>query len=149
MDRKILLLFSLFGMILVFSIYDTYAVFSGTHTLYENKSTAVAFCTKCHQDKVLFVNASVHSNAGCLCHGYNPNNNDLYNLNVAHNLTKQIYCTNCHSNYSIATGEITIHFDPVRGGNISGINQSAHYIINSSVNKIPLYDRAKNFFNGS
>ncbi len=149
MDKKILLLFALFGVLLVYSVFNTYAVFSGTHTVYENKTTAAAFCTKCHQDKVTFVNAGVHRNAGCSCHGYNPNTSSLYNVNIAHNLTKQIYCTNCHSNYSIATGNITIHFDPNRGGNISGINQSAHYIISKSSDKTPMYDRAKSFFNGS
>ena len=148
MDKKIILLFATFGILLSASMLTTYAVFSGGHTIYANKTTAADFCIKCHPDKVTIVNSSVHANAGCICHGYNPNSSDLYNINVAHNLTKQVYCTNCHSNYTISTGDITIHNDATLG-DISGINQSAHYIIDSSTNKTPLYDRARSFFNGS
>lgn len=148
MDKRILLLFAIFGIILAASMFNTYALFSGSHTVYENKTTAAGFCTKCHPTKVSIVNMSAHGNAGCICHGYNPNLTATYNINVAHNLTKQIYCTNCHSNYTISTGNITIHYDAVRG-DINGINQSAHYIITSSANKTPIYDRARQFFNGS
>ena len=141
MDKKILLLFAIFGVILAASMLNTYAIFAGSHTVYENKTSATEFCNKCHPTKVLSVNAGVHKNAGCSCHGYNPNITDpTRNINVAHNLTKNIYCTNCHSNYNITTGNITIHED---GGNkISGINQSAHYIIPAG-NKDPVYERAK------
>ncbi len=147
MDKRLLLIFALFLALLAFSTFKTYAVFSGGHTIYENKTNATDFCIKCHPDKVSFVNTSVHSNAGCICHGYNPSSNETYNINLAHNLTKQVYCTNCHSNYSIVTGGIIIHQDPNRG-DISGINQSAHYII-AKGNKNPVYDRARQFFNGS
>lgn len=138
---------AVFGIILAVSMFNTYAIFAGTHTINTNRSTPEAFCIKCHPTKVSGVSASAHANAGCICHGYNPNVSELYNINIAHNLTKQIYCTNCHSSYSISTGNITIHNDS--GRDINGINQSAHYIIASSTNKTPLYDRAKNFFNGS
>lgn len=151
MNKKILLLFALFGAILVFSTLSTYAIFSGSHSVYENKTTATPaldFCIKCHPDKVSNVSVSVHANAGCICHGYNPNLTATYNINIAHNLTKWIYCTNCHSNYDITTGNITIYHDASLG-DISGINQSAHYIINGSTNKTPVYDRARSFFNGS
>ncbi len=150
MDKKILLLFALFGVLLAVSMFTTYAIFSGSHTVYKNTTPATAadFCFKCHPTKVSVVNASVHANAGCICHGYNPNINETYNLNAAHNLTKQIYCTNCHANYTISTGKIIIHNDAGLG-EISGINQSAHYIIASSGNKTPVYDRAKQFFANS
>ncbi|MCZ7385587.1 MAG: hypothetical protein O8C63_12685 [Candidatus Methanoperedens sp.] len=150
MDKKILLLFAIFGILLAASMFTTYAIFSGSHTVYKNTTPATAadFCFKCHPTKVSIVNTSAHANAGCICHGYNPNINETYNLNAAHNLTKQIYCTNCHSNYTISTGKITIHND-VGLGEISGINQSAHYIIASSSNKTPVYDRAKQFFANS
>lgn len=148
MDKKILLLFAIFGVLLAASMLNTYAIFSSSHTIYENKTTPAEFCIKCHQTKVSIVNVSAHGNAGCICHGYNPNLTAIYNINVAHNLTKQIYCTNCHSNYTVSTGNITIHYDAVRG-DINGINQSAHYIIASSANKTPIYDRARQFFNGS
>lgn len=145
------MLFAIFGVILASSILTTYAIFSGAHTVYENKTTAANFCIKCHPTKVSIVSVSgnAHKNAGCICHGYNPNLTDpTQNINVAHNLTKNIYCTNCHSNYTISTGKITIHND-VSLGEISGINQSAHYIIASSSNKTPVYDRAKQFFANS
>lgn len=144
MDKKILLLLAIFGVILASSMLTTYAVFSGSHTVYENKTTAANFCIKCHPTKVSSVSAGAHANAGCLCHGYNPNLNDAYNINIAHNLTKQIYCTNCHSNYNTTTGNITIHED---GSNkISGLNQSAHYITNDTA---ILYEHAKQFFSNS
>jgi hypothetical protein len=143
MDKKILLLFAIFGILLAASTFTTYAIFSGSHTIYENKTTAVDFCIKCHPTQVLKVKGSAHANAGCICHGYNPNVNETYNLNVAHNLTKQIYCTNCHSNYNDA-GNITIHDDGTN--NISGLNQSAHYITNDTA---ILYRHAKQFFANS
>lgn len=148
MDKKIILLFAIFGVLLAASMLNTYAVFSGSHTIYENRTTAVDFCIKCHPSKVSNLSFSAHANAGCICHGYNPNSSEIYNINVAHNLTKQIYCTNCHSNYTISTGKIIIHNDAGLG-EISGINQSAHYIISSSSNKTPIYDRARQFFSNS
>lgn len=138
MNKK-LLLFAMFGVVLSMSIF-TYAIFSGSHTVYENKTTAANFCTKCHSTKVTIVAASAHADAGCICHGYNPNITDpIKSINVAHNLTKNIYCTNCHSNYT--DGDITIHVDA--GKHISGINQSAHYITN---NTWILYNHSKQFF---
>lgn len=141
MDKKILLLFAIFGVILAASMFNTYAIFAGSHTVYENKTTAANFCIKCHPTKVSIVSVSAHKNAGCICHGYNPNlTNSTQNINVAHNLTKNIYCTNCHSNYE-DDGNITIHQE---GGNkISGINQSAHYITNVTST---LYNHSKQFF---
>ena len=146
MDKKIILLFGIFGVLLAVGMINTYATFSGTHTIYKNKTTPEDFCIKCHPDRVSSVSESVHANAGCICHGYSPNLTELYNINLAHNLTKNIYCTNCHSDYNITTGNITIHYD---GGDISGINQSAHYIIESTANKTPIYQRAGQFFNNS
>jgi hypothetical protein len=143
MDKKILLLFAIFGILLAASMFTTYAIFSGSHTIYTNKTTAVDFCIKCHPTKVSIVNASAHANVGCICHGYNPNINETYNLNAAHNLTKNIYCTNCHSNYE-DDGNITIH--QVGSVNISGINQSAHYITSDTAT---LYRHAKQFFANS
>ena len=145
MDKKILLLFAIFGIIFAGSMFTTYAIFSGSHTVYKNTTPATAadFCIKCHPTKVSTVSVSAHANAGCICHGYNPNSTEIYNINVAHNLTKQIYCTNCHSNYDDA-GNITIHGD---GSNaVSGLNQSAHYITNDTAT---LYRHSKQFFANS
>lgn len=147
-DKKILLLFAIFVILLAFSMFNTYAIFSGSHTVYRNTTPASApgFCVKCHPDKVQIVGVSVHGNAGCLCHGYNPNITDpTRNINIAHNLTKQIYCTNCHSSYNTATGNITIHVDG-GGTEISGLSQSAHYVTN---NTPVLYEHAKQFFANS
>ncbi len=129
------------GMIII----SASGLFAGSHTLYENKTTASAFCTKCHPDKVATISISLnaHRNIGCACHGYNPNATELYNINAAHNLTKNIYCTDCHTNYNFTTGNITIH-----NGGITANAQSAHYLINSS-NKDEIYRRAGQFFNNS
>jgi len=140
MDKKILLLFAIFSVILAASMFNTYAIFAGSHTVYENKSTPADFCRKCHPTVVLSVSAGAHKDAGCICHGYAPNATELYNINVAHNLTKNIYCTNCHSNYD-ENGNITIHQDGLN--TISGINQSAHYITN---NTMTLINHSKQFF---
>ncbi|MDD5474221.1 MAG: hypothetical protein PHU34_08760 [Candidatus Methanoperedens sp.] len=148
MDKKLLLIFAIFGVILGASMITTYAVFSGTHTVNKNTSagTAADFCIKCHPDKVTIINlpSNAHRNAGCICHGYAPNATQLYNINAAHNLTKNIYCTNCHSDYNTTTGNITIHDDG--STKISGLNQSAHYITN---NTATLYDHAQQFFANS
>lgn len=148
MDKKILLLFAIFGVILAASMLNTYAIFSGSHTVYKNATpdSAAEFCKKCHLTKVTIVGVSAHKNTGCICHGYAPNATELYNINAAHNLTKNIYCTNCHANYTLSTGNITIHYD---ASPINVTNQSAHYIIASSSNKTPVYDRAKQFFANS
>jgi hypothetical protein len=123
----------------------TSAFYPGSHSLflYKNASTyptsAAEFCVKCHPEKVNNISLSVHRNAGCICHGYNPNLTQEYNINLAHNLTKNIYCTNCHSKYDDA-GNITIHQQD--SNNISGLNQSAHYITNDTS---ILYKHAKQF----
>ncbi|VVB84573.1 Uncharacterised protein [uncultured archaeon] len=149
-ERRVLIIL-IIALAISSGILLTSAFYPGSHSLFLNKAAdayptaAAEFCVKCHPDKVNKVDSSVHRNAGCICHGYNPNLTDEYNIDLAHNLTKNIYCTNCHSNYSIDTGDIVIHGDPARG-NVSGINQSAHYLINSAGDKMPVYARAKQFF---
>jgi len=145
MIRKHILITIAAGIVSGLIIITASGLFAGSHTLYENKTTASAFCTKCHPDKVttLTIATNAHRNAGCACHGYNPNATELYNINAAHNLTKNIYCTDCHTNYNLTTGNITIH-----NGEITANKQSAHYLINSS-NKDEMYRRAGQFFNSS
>lgn len=137
----------LIGIVIIIStmIITSYALFAGNHNLYTNKTDAQVFCNKCHPDKVTTMNISsnAHTSAGCICHGYNPNATQAYNINVAHNLTKNIYCTNCHTNYNFTTGNIMIH-----GGTLAAPNQSAHYLINNS-NKNMIYQNAQGFFNNS
>ncbi|MFQ6105841.1 MAG: hypothetical protein ACE5NL_02090, partial [Candidatus Hydrothermarchaeaceae archaeon] len=67
-----------------------------------------------------------------------------------HNLTKNIYCTNCHTNYT-QTGE---NAGKILTRNVSGQetwteNQSAHYIFfNRSDETLidELYNRSKTYF---
>ncbi|MCX9082456.1 MAG: hypothetical protein OIN83_09695 [Candidatus Methanoperedens sp.] len=137
----------LIGVFIVIStmIITSYALFAGSHNLFTNKTDALDFCTKCHPDKVTFMNlaSNAHNGAGCICHGYNPNATEAFNINVAHNLTKNIYCTNCHTNYNSTTGNIMIH-----NGTLAAPKQSAHYLINKS-NKNLIYQNAQGFFNNS
>lgn len=138
-NEKRLLVTMLIALAISATILLTSAFSPGSHGLYLSKPNATEFCGKCHAEKVSNIESSVHGNTGCLCHGYNPSATELNNLNLAHNLTKNIYCTNCHSSYDMTSGDIVIH------PGVSGINQSAHYIINSSGDKTPLYDRAKQY----
>ncbi|HJH28547.1 MAG TPA: hypothetical protein C5S51_02460 [Methanosarcinaceae archaeon] len=103
------------------AVINSQALFQDSHTLYTNKTNASDMCIKCHPDQVSTTMVSAHQFAGCICHGYNPSADPNKNINLAHNMTKQIYCTNCHSNYD-SDGEITIY------SGVSGLNQSAHYI---------------------
>lgn len=115
------------------------AMFSGSHELFQNRTTPQQFCSKCHSASADHVNDSAHNPANCICHGYNPNSDAQYNVNMAHNLTKNIYCTNCHSKYNETSGDIMI------GDGISGLNQSAHYIIDNTDSQ--LYSNSRGFFN--
>jgi hypothetical protein len=137
----------LIGILIIISsiVISSYALFAGNHNLYINKTNAHDFCIKCHPDKVTIMNlaSNPHKNSGCICHGYNPNVTQAYNINVAHNLTKNIYCTNCHTSYNSTTGNIMIH-----GQTLAAPNQSAHYLINNS-NKNLIYQNAQGFFNNS
>ena len=118
------------------AIINSQAIFLDSHTLYTNKTNASDMCIKCHPDQVSTTMASAHKFAGCICHGYNPSANPDQNINLAHNMTKQIYCTNCHSNYD-SGGEITIY------SGVSGINQSGHYI---TKNTTALYNNSRDMF---
>lgn len=142
--KQVLIMIGIF-IVISTMIITSYALYAGSHTLFTNKTDALDFCEKCHPDKVTIMNlaSNAHTNAGCICHGYNPNATELFNINAAHNLTKNIYCTNCHTNYNSTTGNIMIH-----GGTILAPNQSAHYLINNS-NKNSIYQNAKGFFNNS
>ena len=124
-------------IILIISIAN--AMFSGSHELFKNKDTSQQLCSKCHSSSVVSVSAGVHNPVNCICHGYNPNSSATYNVNMTHNLTKKIYCTNCHSKYDETTGNMTI------GPGVSGSNQSAHYIISKADPQ--LYNNSRGFFN--
>lgn len=122
------------------AVIDSQALFQDSHTLYTNKSSVdygvAEMCLKCHPNQVTSTMVSAHANAGCVCHGYNPNIDPNKSINLAHNMTKQIYCTNCHSNYD-SNGEITIY------PGVSGLNQSGHYI---TKDLDVLYNHSKELF---
>ncbi|MCZ7397804.1 MAG: hypothetical protein O8C59_04780 [Candidatus Methanoperedens sp.] len=144
-NEKRLLYILLIALALSTGILLTSAFYPGSHSLYLNRSVltqptaAAEFCVKCHIEKVNNISLSVHRNAGCICHGYNPSFTETYNINLAHNLTKNIYCTNCHSSYNVMTGNIDIH------SGVSGLNQSAHYIL-AAGDSAGAYQRARQFF---
>lgn len=118
------------------AIMNSQAIFQDSHTLYTNKTNASDMCIKCHPDEVSTTMVSAHKSAGCICHGYNPSVEPDKNINLAHNMTKQIYCTNCHSNYD-NDGNITIR------SRVSGLNQSGHYI---TKNTTILYNNSRDMF---
>jgi hypothetical protein len=119
------------------------AMFSGSHNLskYRNETAPQEFCKICHSASVANVSAGVHKSVNCICHGYNPNATAEYNVNMTHALSKEIYCTNCHSKYNETTGNIILA--SVNGVDVSGLNQSAHYIMNRSDQ---LFNNSRAFF---
>jgi hypothetical protein len=127
------------GISIILIIGIANAMFSGSHELFQNGTTPQQFCSKCHSASVVNVSAGAHNPANCICHGYNPNSTAQYNVNMAHNLTKNIYCTNCHSKYNETSGDIMID------DGISGLNQSAHYIMDKD--DLQLYNNSREFFN--
>lgn len=126
------------GLLIILTIGIANAMLSGSHELFKTETVPQEFCSKCHSASVANVNAGAHSPVNCLCHGYNPNSSAQYNVNLAHDLTKKIYCTNCHSKFNETSGDIMIY------SGISGSNQSAHYIISRTDPQ--LYNNSRGFF---
>jgi hypothetical protein len=136
------------------AVYPGKTTFAGSHSMYKSKdySTppygAADFCVKCHPAEVGNLSTSIAhplSKTGCICHGYNPNlTASLYDVNLKHNLTKNIYCTNCHTRYN-NTGDIPIYGE----GNLINVkNQSAHYIYFNKSNQSlvdEVYNRSKRY----
>ena len=121
--------------IILVSSLTAYALLATSHTTYKTKDN---FCIKCHAGVATNVSAGIHDPANCICHGYLID--ETYNINKKHNLTKDIYCTNCHSD-SNETGDIPILVAPY----ISGRNQTAHYLIKD--NTTAIYDHARDYLN--
>ncbi|MDO9516960.1 MAG: hypothetical protein Q7J10_02815 [Methanosarcinaceae archaeon] len=123
------------------TVINSQAIFQDSHTLYTNKTSVeygvAEMCLKCHPEQVSSTMISAHADAGCICHGYNPSAIPTKSVNLAHNMTKQIYCTNCHSNYD-SNGNITIY------SGVSGLNQSGHYITNDTA---VLYNNSRYILN--
>ena len=119
-----------------------YGIFAGGHSTYMNQPDPDDFCDRCHPEIATALMGGEHGHANCICHGYNPNHSAAgtdFDINMKHNLSKTIYCTSCHSEYDDVTGKIDI------GSGASGINQSAHYIINTS-KKAMLYNHSAQQF---
>ena len=129
------------GILIIMIISIANAMLLGSHDLSKTEVTPQELCNKCHPASAANVSAGAHSTVNCLCHGYNPNSSAQYNVNLTHDLTKNIYCTNCHSKYNETSGDIVIY------NSISGLNQSAHYIIDSTDPQ--LYNNSRGFFSDS
>jgi hypothetical protein len=159
-DPKYILAITFILIALVYAILPSQAKIFGSHSVYKVRTTPaigdIYFCEKCHPE--IAGNISVNhtykahgSFSGCICHGYYPNYTSItgpnglnynFSINLKHNLTKNIYCTNCHTNYN-TTGQIDI------GNNSNALNQSGHYINMDRTNKTELYERAYRYFNRS
>lgn len=150
-----LIIFLAFIIIAAISyIFPSKTTFAGSHTMYkvENSSTYgyAELCIECHEDIVKNITYSTaHNSTACICHGYNPNATNLMrNINLTHNLTKNVYCTNCHSNYN-ETGDLYVYGE---GTLVNVLNQSAHYIRFNKSNATlveEVYNRSWRYFNRS
>lgn len=127
-------------VLLVYMIQPLLSTFTGSHAVERQKSSTdygdIYICANCHEEEVFLNNLSAHRAAGCVCHGYAPNLTAEYNINAAHNLTKNLYCTNCHTNYDI-DGRQEIY------PGITTSRQSGHYI---KKNSTMVYSHAQKFF---
>lgn len=136
MNRRIAVLVAAIALV---SSMTAYALLATSHTTFKDRDNATEFCNKCHSGAVGNVTHGAHSPANCICHGYNLNETEQYKVNLRHGLTKDIYCTNCHSDFNETTGNITIQTEPY----LSGLNQTAHYLIKDDTDKI--YANAKQY----
>ncbi|RMF91560.1 MAG: hypothetical protein D6733_00800 [Methanobacteriota archaeon] len=154
-DKTTILLISFLIVAVAYSILPSQSKLAGSHSVYKVRTGAsmgdIYFCAKCHPDvagniSTTFLYKAHGAVSACICHGYYPNYTNLgganISINLQHNLTKNIYCTNCHTGYN-ATGDIPI------GNGRSGVNQSGHYIFLNESNKTDVYERAYRYFNQS
>ncbi len=144
--RKILAGIAIIILFVMFFL-PSKARFAGSHTVYETRTDPtygrIKFCQKCHPE--IYANitqGTAHNASGCICHGYVPNitvEGTDYDINVNHSLTKNIFCTNCHTRYN-STGDIEV------GKDVNLQNQSAHYMFFNYSEKTEIYDRAESYF---
>ena len=138
--KSLFILFMIIVVAAIISLTPVMSTYSGSHTMEKNRPDPTDMCAKCHEEIVSDVKTNnTHGLVGCICHGYNPNTSESENINLIHNLTKDIYCTNCHTEYD-AQGAVVIHQNPV----IDAQTQSSHYITDNSTY---LKTTAKSFFN--
>jgi hypothetical protein len=141
----------------IYYIFPGQTTFHGSHTMYEFENSSsygfAEFCRECHSNIVEDLSVSTaHNTTNCICHGYNPNATvgGKYNVNLTHNLTKNAYCTNCHTRYNEGTGELNITDGD--GNQLWVPNQSAHYMYYDKSNASSIeevYNRSWNYFNRS
>jgi hypothetical protein len=159
-DKRAYLLIAFLVVAAAYSILPSKSKLVGSHSMTKVRTDLttgdIAFCAKCHRDIAGNISSSFGFKAhgafaGCICHGYYPNYTALtgpdglnynFSINLNHNLTKNVYCTNCHTRYN-TTGQIDI------GNNSNAINQSGHYIYLNPSNKTEIYERAVRYFNQS
>jgi hypothetical protein len=150
------ILLAIFVIVAIFYTFPGKTLFHGAHTMYTRENSTdygyAELCRDCHGDIVeAIADSSAHSTTACICHGYNPNATDVMrNINLTHNLTKDAYCTNCHTRYNEATGELNITGGA--GTQVDARNQSAHYIYfdKSDATLVEeLYNRSWKYFNRS
>ncbi len=114
-STTVVLLLAALVLAIVFNL-PSKAAYSGSHTVYKTRNSSgtsygdAYFCQKCHPSIVANVTGSIaHNSTACICHGFYPNYTKMYgpygeslnySINVKHNLTKNIYCTNCHTRYN-------------------------------------------------
>lgn len=146
---------AIFIVAVIYYIFPGQTLFVGAHTMYTTENSTdygyAEFCVECHGAIVRNITSSpAHNSTVCICHGYNPNTTDMMrNVNLTHNLTKNAYCTNCHTDYN-ETGHLYIYArDSLY---INAINQSGHYIMFNKSNTTlmdELYNRSWRYFNRS
>ena len=155
-NRQAIILLAIIAVAAIYYIFPGETMFHGSHTMieFENSTTygSAEFCKECHDTIVTDIAvSSAHNSTNCICHGYNPNGTSvMYNVNLTHNLTKNAYCTNCHTRYDFDTGELSITDGD--GSALQVPNQSAHYIYYNTSNASSIeeiYNRSWKYFNRS
>ena len=153
-----ILLIVILIVVITIYIFPQEARFAGSHTMYKTRSSSEYnrsnFCAKCHPNEAGNLSTSGAHNiltTGCICHGYYPNitAGNSYDINTNHTLTKNIYCTNCHTEYN-STGDLVVNATDASGARVevNVQNQSPHYLLNTSdpAEKDELYKQARRYF---
>ncbi len=134
-----LLLLGALIILVVIYIFPSRTTMAGSHTMYRTRNISAElkgeayFCEKCHPEETGNLTALTmgHNRTQCICHGYYRNvTDDDWDINLKHQLTKDAYCTNCHSRYN-ASGELYVLYGKSSTW-VNVENQTGHYISNES-----------------
>ena len=154
-NQQAIILLAIVAVAAIYYIFPGETMFHGSHTMVEIENSSgygySEFCRECHDAIVVNISVSgAHNSTNCICHGYNPNGTGgYYNVNLTHNITKNAYCTNCHTRYN-DTGDISI--TDGTGSQYAVPNQSGHYIYYNTSNASSIeeiYNRSWKYFNRS